>query len=68
MINKLRNILNRKYGIIINVDNTTISFDGDKLKIEIPIESFDKYSSEIINGDEVVKFVKGRKGFKSYKI
>jgi hypothetical protein len=83
MLKSIIRLLTKNYGIIINVDNSVISNDGEHITIKIPVESFDKFNNEIINESETTKhetsmglllgkseleFVKGQKGFKIKKL
>jgi hypothetical protein len=57
IIDKLRNYLNKDIGIIMNVDNSEIRNEGGYITIKIPLKSFLKYGSDIINESNTTRHV-----------
>lgn len=56
IINAIQSYLNRNCGIIMNVDNAVYKNENGKLIIEIPKESFEKYSYILVAESETSTF------------
>ncbi len=50
-------MLNKNYGVILNVSNSTITNDGEYLTIKIPKEEILKFGKQIVPGENAKYFL-----------